>query len=70
MVQFSNGLDLAMAIVPNIHNSDTFPGFQMVCDKMAAICRDIKWLRFRISDPIRNSEHLQSNLFLNIWNPD
>ena len=38
-------------------------GFQMVFDKMAAICQDFKWFGFRISDPIRNLDHLQPNLF-------
>ena len=45
-------------------------GFQMVFDKMAAICPDFKWLGFRISDPIRNPDHLQPNLFWTIRNPD
>ena len=44
--------------------------FQMVFDKMAAICPDFKWLCFRISDPIQNSDHLQPNLFWTIQNPD
>ena len=37
---------------------------------MAAICPDFKWLGDPISDPIWNPDHLQSNLFLTIWNPD
>ena len=44
--------------------------FQMGLDKMAAICLDFEWLGFQISDPIWNSDQLQSNLFLTIWNPD
>ena len=43
-------------------------GFQMVFDKMVAICPDFKWLGFRISDPIQNPDHLQ--LCLTIQNPD
>ena len=45
-------------------------GFQMVFDKMAAICLDFKWLGFRISYPIRNPDHLQPNLFWTIQNTD
>ena len=45
MVRFSNGRALAMAI------AIVLSGFQMVFDKMAAICLDFKWLSFRISDP-------------------
>ena len=45
-------------------------GFQMVFDKMAAICLDFKWLGFRISDSIQNPDHLQPNLFSTIQNPD
>ena len=37
---------------------------------MAAICPDFKWLGLRISDLIPNPDHLQPNLFWNIWNPD
>ena len=43
-------------------------GFQMVFDKMAAICQDFKWLSFLISDPISNPDHLQPNLYWTIWN--
>ena len=46
------------------------PSFQIVFDKMAPICPDFKWLGFQISDPIKNPDHLQSNLFLTIQNPD
>ena len=42
--------------------------FQMVFDKMAAICLDFRWLGFQISDPIRNPDHFQTNLFLTIQN--
>ena len=38
-------------------------GFQMVFNKMAAICPDFKWPGFKISDPIQNPDHLQTNLF-------
>ena len=34
--------------------------FQMVFDKMAPICLDFKWLGFRISDHIPNSDHLHA----------
>ena len=44
--------------------------FQMVFDKMAAICPNFKWLGLQISDPIWNLYHLQPNLFLIIQNPD
>ena len=48
------------------------PDFKLLCDKnkMAAICQDFKWLGFRISDPIWNLDHLQTELFFTIWNPD
>ena len=36
-------------------------GFEMVFDKMAAICLDFNWLGFQISDPIQNPDHLQPN---------
>ena len=45
-------------------------GFQMVFDKMAAICLDFKWLGLRISDPIQNPGNLQPNLFWTIQNPN
>ena len=38
-------------------------GFQKVFDKMVAISLDFKWLGFLISDPIRNPDQLQTNLF-------
>ena len=37
---------------------------------MAAISPDFKWSGFRISDPIRNPDYLQPNLFLTIQNQD
>ena len=50
MVWFSNGRTLAMAIAMSKHfenqtiqNLDVFLNFQMVFDKMAAICPDFKW---------------------------
>ena len=49
---------------------DIFVQFQMVFDKMVAICQDLKWLCFRISNPIWNSDHLQTNLLLTIQNLD
>ena len=45
-------------------------GFQMVYDKMVAICSDFKCLGFRISDPIQNPDNFQPNLFSTIQNPD
>ena len=45
-------------------------GFQMVFDKMAAICPDFKRSGFGISDHIQNLDHLQPNLFLTLQNPD
>ena len=36
-------------------------GFQMVFDKMAAICLDFKWLGIQISDPFQNPGHLKPN---------
>ena len=37
--------------------------FQIVFAKLAAICLDFIWSGFQISDPIRNQDHLQPNLF-------
>ena len=78
--QISNGRvfkcrDLAMAIVPTIQKLDHSkyffcPDFKCFFSKMAAICLVFKWLGLQISDPIRNSEHLQTNLFLTNQNPD
>ena len=45
-------------------------GFQIVFVKMAAICSDLKWWGFRISDPIRNPDHLQPKLFWTFQNPN
>ena len=42
----------------------------MVFGNMAAICQDLNWLGFRISDPIQILDHLQPNLFSTIWNSD
>ena len=42
----------------------------MVFDKMAAFFPDFKWLGFQISDPIKNPDHLQPNLFSTIQNQD
>ena len=38
----------------------------MIFHKRVAICSDFKWLGFRISDPILNLNHLQTNLFSSI----
>ena len=59
-------------MVPTIRNPEnTFLfKFQMFFDNMAAIYPDLKWLGFRISDAIKNPDHLQSSLFMNIQNPD
>ena len=72
IVWFSNGraLPIPIAIVPTIQNQDIFVCFQMVFDKMVAICLNFKWLDFRISDPIRNPDLAQPNLFLTIQNSD
>ena len=67
MVQFSNGL--ALAIVLTIQKTGPFEirtflsGFQIVCDNMAAMCPDYKWLGFRISDLIQNPDHFQIKRF-------
>ena len=42
----------------------------MVFEKMATIFPDCRWLGFQISYPIWNLDHLQTNLFLTIQNPD
>ena len=44
--------------------------FQAVCDKIVAIFQDLKWSGFRILDPIWNPDHLETNLFSKIQNPD
>ena len=44
--------------------------FHMGFDKLEAICLDFKLLGFQISYPIWNTDHLQPNPFLTIWNPD
>ena len=66
----SNVRALAMAIALTIQKPDLLSRFQMLFDKMEANCPDFKWLGFQISDPIRNSDHLQPNLFWTIRNPD
>ena len=43
---------------------------QMFFDKMASICLDFTGLGSQVSDLIENMEHLQTNLFLTIGNPD
>ena len=72
MVEFSKGRAkaLVIAMVLTIQNPDILSRFQMIFNQMAAICPDFKWLGFRISDPIGNQDHLQTNLFLNIGNAD
>ena len=65
MVQFSNGpvfkwsgFSYGYKFSPNHSNTGPFKimtflsRFQMVFDKMVAICPDFKWLGFQISDPI------------------
>ena len=42
----------------------------MTFDKIAAICLDFKWSGFLISDLIWNPDHLQTNLFSTIQNPE
>ena len=42
-----------------IHNLCFLTRFQIVFDKIAAICPNFKKLGFRISDPILNTDHLQ-----------
>ena len=37
---------------------------------MAPISPDFKWLGLQISDPIWNQDHLQTNLFLTVQNPE
>ena len=37
---------------------------------MAVICPDFKWLGFQILNLIQNPDHLQTNLFWTIQNPD
>ena len=68
MVRFSKGRDLSLAIamVPIAQKTGPFEirtflsGFQMLFDKMAAICPDIKWLN------LRNLKcHLKSRSFAN-----
>ena len=54
--RISNGLAFAMAIVPTIWKTGLFKnrtfltGFQMVFDRMAAICLDFKYLNVQQSD--------------------
>ena len=55
MVQFSNSLALALAQPfenQTIQNPIVLSGLGMFFDKMAAICQDIEWLGFQISDTI------------------
>ena len=77
MVRFSIGqaLALGISIVPTIQKPDHSKSGHFSLDfnffyKMVAICPDFKWLSFRISDPIKNPDHLQPNLFLTILNLD
>ena len=75
-ISYGWALALAIAIVPTIKKTGPFEiwtflsGLQIVFDKLAAICLDFKWLGFRISDPVRNPDHLPPNLFLTIQSPD
>ena len=66
MVLLSNGQVVAMAMAMKtgpVKIEMFLSEFQMVFDKMAPICPDFKWLGIRISDPIRNPDYLQPNLF-------
>ena len=71
-----NGNIRAIPMVPTIQKPNHFKlrqfcsDFKCFCNKMAVICMDFKWLGFRISDPIRNPDHLHPNLYSTIWNPD
>ena len=40
------------------------------CQDSVPICPDLKWLGFRLSDPIGNLDHWQTNLFLTILTLD
>ena len=65
------GLQLWLQLQSKPFKIRTFlPIFQMVFDKMAAICPDFRWSCFQIPDPIQNPGQLQPNLFLTIQNPD
>ena len=76
MVRFQNGWALPMAIFPTIwklnhSKSGIFClNFKWFFVKMVAICTNLAWLGFQISDPIQNPDHLQPNLILTIKNPD
>ena len=58
----SRALAKAVAIILTIWQPDH--------SKYGHFCLDFKWLGFWISDPIRNLDHLQPNLFTTIQNPD
>ena len=44
-------------------NPDIFVRISNDCDKMVAICLDFKWLGFRISDPIQNTDRCNPTSF-------
>ena len=70
-----NGRALAMTIVSTIPKPDHSksgcfgPDYKWFWQN-GDICPDFKWLGFRISDTIKNPDHLQPDLFLPIQNPD
>ena len=74
--QISNGQvfyrpGFSFGYIDSPYHSKTRPfKIRTFLSKMAAICPDFKWLSFRISDTIKNPDHLQPNLFLTIWNLD
>ena len=72
MDRFSKGLAMVMvlAILKLDHAKPFLSGFEMVYDKMAAICPNFKWLALWIPDPIQNPDHFQTNHYLTIWSPN
>ena len=67
---FQMVMQIAMAIATTIRDPDVFVQISNGYWQMVAICSVFKWLCLRNSDPSRNQDHLQPNLFLTIWNPD
>ena len=67
MVQFLKGQATAIAMVPTIRKPDY--------SKSGHFCPDFKWVLTKwqpfvgISDPIQNSDYLQTDLLLTIQNP-
>ena len=58
-----SGFSFGFGYSPNYSKTRPFEiqmflsGFQMVSEKMAAVCPDFKWLGSRISDPIQNPDY-------------